>query len=122
VGRERDQIAAVPGYPCSVVSDNGTTLTRNAILTWQEHRGVQCPCIAPGKPMQDGFAASFNGPRPDHLLNERLLDTRRHARNPEAAWRDDSNHHRPHASLAGLTPREYANRSRQGQNPKRANS
>jgi hypothetical protein len=34
-----------------------------------------------------------------------------HARQLIAAWCDDYNHHRPHTSLDGLTPREYFNRS-----------
>tara|TARA_R100001369_G_scaffold31432_1_gene55833 strand:+ start:149 stop:322 length:174 start_codon:yes stop_codon:yes gene_type:complete len=33
--RKVDQIAKIRGYPCMVVSDNGTGLTSNAILKWQ---------------------------------------------------------------------------------------
>ncbi|AXT27396.1 hypothetical protein D1823_12885 [Ruegeria sp. AD91A] len=44
-----------------------------------------------------------------------------HARHLIAASRDDYNQYRPHSSLSGLTPREYANRSAVGQNPNRAN-
>jgi putative transposase len=33
VARELDQIAEMRGYPCMVVSVNGTELTSNAILT-----------------------------------------------------------------------------------------
>jgi len=29
------------GYPCMVVSDNGTELTSNAMLKWQEDRKVE---------------------------------------------------------------------------------
>ena len=61
VGRELDSIARVRGYPCMVVSDNGTELTSNAILKWQEERRVEWHYIAPGKPMQNGFVESFNG-------------------------------------------------------------
>ena len=61
VGRELDSIARVRGYPCMVVSDNGTELTSNAILKWQEERQVEWHYIAPGKPMQNGFVESFNG-------------------------------------------------------------
>lgn len=32
--RELDRIAEVRGYPCMIVSDNGTELTSNAILEW----------------------------------------------------------------------------------------
>ena len=94
VGRELDKIAEVRGYPCMVVSDNGTELTSNAILKWQEDRKVEWHYIAPGKPMQNGFVESFNGRMRDELLNEHLFDTLRYARNLVAAWRDDFNHHR----------------------------
>ncbi|WP_081251966.1 integrase core domain-containing protein [Rhodovulum sulfidophilum] len=45
----------------------------------------------------------------------------RHARDLIAAWREDYNHHRPHSSLHGLTPREYHQRSVEDQNLNRAN-
>ena len=61
VARELDRIAEMRGYPCMVVSDNGTELTSNAILKWQEDRKVDWHYIAPGKPMQNGFVESFNG-------------------------------------------------------------
>ena len=61
VARELDRIAEMRGYPCVVVSDNGTELTSNAILKWQEDRKVDWHYIAPGKPMQNGFVQSFNG-------------------------------------------------------------
>ncbi|GGO38067.1 hypothetical protein GCM10010991_34760 [Gemmobacter aquaticus] len=43
VARELDRIAELRGYPCMVVSDNGTELTSNAILTWQQDRKVEGP-------------------------------------------------------------------------------
>jgi putative transposase len=52
VARELDIIAEHRGYPCMIVSDNGTELTSNAILAWQEDRHVEWHYIAPGKPMQ----------------------------------------------------------------------
>jgi putative transposase len=121
VGRELDRIAEMRGYPCMVVSDNGTELTSNAMLKWQEDRQVDWHYIAPGKPMQNGFVESFNGRMRDECLNEHLFDNLRHARQLIAAWRTDFNHNRPHTSLAGLTPAEYANRSEEDQNLNRAN-
>lgn len=61
VARELDNTARTRGYPCMVVSDNGTELTSNAIVKWQEERSVEWHYIAPGKPMQNGFVESFNG-------------------------------------------------------------
>ncbi len=48
-------------YPCMVVSDNGTELTSNATLRWQEEGRVEWHYIAPGKPQQNGFVESFIG-------------------------------------------------------------
>lgn len=83
--------------------------------------------------MQNGFVESFNGRmRPSHglqanhcramdeCLNEHLFDSLRHARRLIAGWRTDFNHNRPHTSLAGLTPAEYANRPKKDQNLNRA--
>lgn len=61
VAPELDRIAEMRGYPCMVVSDNGTELTSNAMLKWQEDRQVEWHYMAPGKPMQNGFVESFNG-------------------------------------------------------------
>ena len=104
-----------------VVSDNGTELTSNAILSWQQDRGVKWHTIAPGKPMQNGFVESFNGRLRDEYLNKHLFSNLRHARDLIENWRLDYNHERPHTSLDDMTPIEYATRSIQDQNGKRAN-
>jgi putative transposase len=70
VARELDRIAELRGYPCMVVSDNGTELTSNAILAWQQDRKVEGHYIAPGKPMQNGFVESFNCRLRNECLNE----------------------------------------------------
>ena len=79
VARELDHIAQLRGYPRLIVSDNGTELTSNAILKWQEQRCVQWHCIAPGKPMQNGFAESFIGRFRDECLNEHLFGSLKQA-------------------------------------------
>ena len=62
VTSELDRIAAARGYPCMIVSDNGTELTSNAILKWQEEHTVEWHYIAPGKPMQNGFVEVIQWP------------------------------------------------------------
>ena len=121
VARELDRIAELRGYPCMVVSDNGTELTSNAMLKWQEDRKVDWHYIAPGKPMQNGLVESFNGRMREECLNEHLFPSLRHACRMIAAWRADYNHHRPHSSLDGLTPWEYHQRSEEDQTLNRAN-
>lgn len=120
VACELDAIAERRGHPCMVVSDNGTELTANAILRWQQDRGVEWHHIAPGKPMQNGFVESFNGRLRDECPNEHLFASYRHAREIIEEWRIDYNLSRPHTSLDGLTPHEFATRSRKDQNMNRA--
>ena len=114
VARELDRIVELRGRPRRVVSDNGTELTSNAILRWQEERSVGWQHIAPGKPMQNGFVESFNGRLRDECLNEQLFVSLAEARRIIAEWRTDYNTIRPHTSLDGLTPNEFAARPNWG--------
>ena len=98
------------GAPAAIVSDNGTELTSNAILSWSDERNIVWEYIQPGKPVQNAFAESFNGRLRDELLNQTLFRSIRHAREVLTAWRTDYNRERPHSSLGWLTPTEYAAR------------
>lgn len=125
VARELDRIVRERGRrPCMIVSDNGTEFTSNAILAWADQNVVEWHYIAPGKPMQNGFVESFNGRLRDECLNEHLFDGLADARRIIAAWRADYNDERPHTSLEGLTPSEFAiihQQSQQDQNQNRTN-
>ena len=91
-----------------VVSDNGTELTSNAILTWVDQSRVAWHYIAPGKPMQNAFIESFNGRLRDELLNETLFTSLAQARVALGCWRTDYNDTRPHSQLGWKTPSEFA--------------
>jgi putative transposase len=108
VARELTSIIARRGKPGSIVSDNGTEFTSNAILAWCKDHAVDWHFIAPGKPIQNAFIESFNGRMRDEFLNETLFfgidDTRRRL----AAWVADYNSERPHSSLKYQTPAAYA--------------
>lgn len=108
VARELDAIIGWRGKPATIVSDNGTELTSNAILEWADQRKVDWHYIAPGKPQQNGFSESFNGKLRDELLNETLFSSMADARAKLEAWRRDFNEVRPHSSLGYLTPADYA--------------
>ncbi|WP_408581402.1 IS3 family transposase [Bradyrhizobium barranii] len=64
VARELDRLIIERGKPKMVVSDNGTELTSNAILTWADQSRVAWHYIAPGKPTQNAFIESFMYRRP----------------------------------------------------------
>ena len=107
VVRELDRLCDLRGCPQMIVSDNGTEFTSRAVLSWAEPR-LNWHFIAPGKPMQNGFAESFNGRMRDECLNERWFLSLSHAQEVIAEWREDYNHVRPHGRLGNLTPAEFA--------------
>jgi len=63
--------------------------------------------IAPGKPVQNAYAESFNGRLRDECLHETWFVSQPDARASIEAWRDDYNRVRPHSSLADRTPHEF---------------
>ena len=85
VARDLARVMERQGKPGMIISDNGTELTRNAILTFAAERGVEWHYIAPGKPMQNGFVESFNGRMRDELLNETMCRDMAHARSTSRA-------------------------------------
>jgi putative transposase len=108
VARELDRLLGERGKPKTIVSDNGTELTSNAILRWADDHKVAWHYIAPGKPVQNAFAESFIGRLRDELLNETLFRSLAHARAVLEAWRADYNHERPHSRLDWMSPAIYA--------------
>ena len=116
VARELDAIVAARRKPLMIVSDNGTELTSHAILWWQQERGIGWHYIAPGKPVQNAFVESLNGRFRDECLNEHVFHGLPMARRIIEAWRLDYNASRPHTSLGGLAPNEFAARSQEDHN------
>ena len=117
VARELDALVEARGRPLMIVSDNGTELTSRAILQWQEDNRVEWHYIAPGKPTQNGFVESLNGRFRDECLNEHLFRGMAAARHIKGDGEEEKPvhgrpDHRPHTSLRGLTPNEFATRSR----------
>jgi putative transposase len=108
VARELTALIGLRGKPGMIVSDNGTELTSNAILTWCAEHRIEWHYIAPGKPMQNGYIESFNGRMRDELLNESLFFGLDHARELIVSWVEDYNTARPHSSLGYRTPEAFS--------------
>src|SRR5260370_32919561 len=89
LARELDRLLDERGKPKTIVSDNGTELTSNAILQWADDHKVAWHYIAPGKPVQNAFAESFIGRLRDELLNETLFRSPAHTRPVLESWRGD---------------------------------
>jgi putative transposase len=109
VARVLHRIAIERGaYPTTIVMDNGTELTSNAMLDFAKQTRVQLHYIEPGKPTQNAFIESFNGRFRDECLNDNVFRSIAEARRIIEQWRVDYNAARPHTSLGNLTPNEFA--------------
>lgn len=106
--RTLDAIAALRGYPKTIVMDNGPEMCSLAMLRWAAERRVRLHHIAPGKPVQNAFIESFNGRLRDECLNEHDFTTLFEARRILGDWRDRYNTTRPHGALGWKTPEEFA--------------
>ena len=102
-----DEVAAVHGYPESLNVDNGPEFISKALDQWAHAHGVTLYFSRPGKPVDNAFIESFNGRLRDECLDTNWFYGLQQAREVIDAWLKDYNEHRPHSSLAGLTPVEY---------------
>jgi putative transposase len=108
VTRVLDQLLELRGKPVSLLTDNGPEFAGVELERWCHDHNVQHGFIAPGKPSQNAYIESFNGKLRDECLNENLFLNLGHARDLIEAFRQDYNEIRPHSSLGGLTPAEFA--------------
>ena len=110
VTRVLDRLVELRGKPASLLTDHGPEFAGTALEQWCHDHDVQYGFIAPGKPSQNAYIESFNGKLRDECLNENLFINLGHARDLIEAFRQDYNEVRPHSSLGGLKPAEYAAR------------
>ncbi len=110
VARELDLLATHRGKPATIVSDNGPEFISKAMDAWAYGAGVKLHFIRPGKPVENADVESFNAHFRDECLNMHWFTSVHDAARIIEAWKDDYNHHRPHSSLDGLTPAEFADK------------
>jgi putative transposase len=103
-----ERLAETRGLPNVITTDNGPEFTGRALDEWAYCKGVQLNFIRPGKPIENAYAESFIGRLRDECLNENWFMNLKHARDIIEDWRRDYNEVRPHSSLHGRAPMEYA--------------
>jgi putative transposase len=108
VTRVLDRLAAAVGLPQTLVVDNGPEFAGRTLDAWAYARGVTLRFIRPGKPIENAYVQSFNGKFRDECLNEHWFVSLADAKAVMEAWRIDYNTVRPHSSLAGRTPDQFA--------------
>ena len=96
------------GLPESIRCDNGPEFTSRHFIAWCAEQKIQLVHIQPGKPMQNGHVESFNGRLRAECLNASWFHNLVDARRKIGAWREEYNGERPHSSLGGRTPNEFA--------------
>ena len=109
VARVLDKISFTAGLPKSLRVDNGPEFISQALDEWAYRNGVRINFITPGRPMENSYVESFNGKLRDECLNMHWFTDIYDARKKIEDWRNFYNEERPHSSLKGLTPKEFAN-------------
>jgi putative transposase len=103
-----DKLAEIRGLPEVITIDNGPEFAGRVLDEWAYRKSVKLSFIRPGKPMENAYIESFNGRFRDECLNTNWFMNLKHARKVIEDWRRDYNEVRPHSSLKGATPKEYA--------------
>jgi len=103
-----DELVATRGAPEHLRMDNGPELIAWAVRDWCRLHHTTTTYIEPGSPWENPFVESFNGRTRDELLNIEEFGSVLEARVITEAWRIEYNTYRPHSSLGGLTPSEFA--------------
>jgi putative transposase len=105
-----ERLVAERGAPAFLRMDNVPELVAWALQDWCRLSGTGTLYIEPGSPWQNAYVESFNGRVRDELLNFEEFGSLTEARVVVEAWRIEYNTYRPHSSLGGLTPAEFARR------------
>ena len=108
VCRVLDRLVADRGHPARIITDNGPEFTSKVLDRWAYEHCVELQFIQPGKPVQNAFVESFNGTFRNECLNEHWFISLQEAKELIEAWRVDYNTERPHSSLGGKTPGDFA--------------
>lgn len=94
--------------PESIRVDNGPEFISKSLDWWTYFNKVTLDFSRPGKPTDNAFIESFNGRVRQECLNQHWFLNLADACDKVEAWRIDYNQVRPHSSLGGRTPQEFA--------------
>lgn len=108
VKRVLERLSEERGLPEAITVDNGPEFISQVMDEWAYRREVKLDFIRPGKPTDNPFVESFHDKFRDECLDDHYFSTLFEARSIIENWRIEFNTFRPHRSLKGLTPEEYA--------------
>ena len=105
-----EKLVAERGAPEFIRSDNGPEFVAREVREWIQSQGFQTLYIEPRAPWQNSYTESFNARLRDEFLNVELFSSKLEAKVLSAEHREKYNNQRPHSSLEGMTPGEFAAR------------
>lgn len=108
VVRVLERLRLSRGLPKEIGIDQGTEFTSKALHKWALEHDVRLVFASPGDKNENAFIESFNGRLRDECLNLHWFGSLFDARRIIEKWRCRYNDVRPHTSLDGLTPSEFA--------------
>lgn len=103
-----DDLLITRGKPKLITVDNGPEFSGRAMDKWAYENGVKLDFIRPGKPSDNCYIESFNGTLRNECLNMHYFESVTEAKMIIENWRQEYNEFRPHSSLCGLPPAEFA--------------
>lgn len=106
--RALDELVELRGVPRRLRLDNGPEFTSAALRDWAQRHRVELVHIQPGKPTQNALIERFNRTLRTEVLDRYVFTSLPEVRRMTEDWRHRYNHHRPHRSLAGLSPVAFA--------------
>tara|TARA_R110000868_G_scaffold324794_1_gene585617 strand:- start:10480 stop:11310 length:831 start_codon:yes stop_codon:yes gene_type:complete len=113
-------LIAIRGVPAFVRCDNGPEFISKSLRKFLERIDVGTSYIEPGSPWENGFVESFHSRFRNECLACEEFTTISEAMTVIDEWRNIYNQRRPHSSLGGQTPAEFASQcaaSVPGENP-----
>jgi putative transposase len=103
-----EEVTRRRGMPKTIRVDNGPEFVSRSLDLWAYWNGVELDFSRPGKPTDNALIESFNGKFREECLNQHWFLSLAEAQERIDSWRRDYNQQRPHSSLGGLAPVEFA--------------
>ena len=108
VSQVLDYLGWMRGLPEVINVDNGPEFAGKVLDNWAWNNDVKLDFSRPGKPVDNAFIESFNRTVRNECLNDNWFLSLSHAKEVIEDWQNDYNNVRPHSTLDGLTPAEFA--------------
>ena len=103
-----DQKVLFRGYPDIIRVDNGPEFRSSVFRVWAKKNNIFIQYIQPGKPAQNGFIERFNRTYREEVLDMNLFSSLAEVKEITKEWLKEYNNERPHESLKGLAPINFA--------------